>query len=708
MPNNTYKALPLLSDIPAGEGSRGDELGFEHTARVLADAAIKTSEPLTIGIFGEWGTGKTSTMRLIEDVVREDDSSVAVWFNAWQYEKEDHLIVPLTATVEQEITLRMEAKKWKGSLAKGAKNLREALRAIAYGFSIKGKVGIPLLSEAEINLSPKDMIERYQDLTKDAVLARSLYFDAFKKLYDLTGNTTKEGKKKTKKEIAEIGTPPRIVVLVDDLDRCFPDKAVELLEGIKLVLHQPGFSFVIGVNDEIIQKFIKTKYEKEFHISGSYFDQYLDKIVQVKVPVPSREPESNEMEQYVRSLLSDEVFDDDNTKSAIIPLVSHACKHNPRSIVRLLNRVMISSRISTLEQKDYDPVALLLHITMDEKIFRDLCDSLNYKLEKADNKTIGTYLAEILKEYDNDDIEWFGKKRDNAEKIDSPALNKAIETLQANKHMCKVLQHPSGQQWLTDKEFREKQFVASSKTIGDSKPSTGKVHKLNELDEIIRQIDQNMVEIPEGSFAMGSEENEYEKPIHEVKIISFWMSKYQVTQAQYEAIMGTNPSNFRGSNNPVENISWDDARAFCEKLSNHSEYTYRLPSEAEWEYACRAETLTKYHSGDSESDLAKVAWYDENSEGKTHPVGKKSPNSWELYDMHGNVWEWCEDDWHDSYEGAPDDGGAWVDDPRGSDRVLRGGGWFNDAWYCRAANRGSHNPSYRFSYSGFRLVRSGR
>jgi formylglycine-generating enzyme required for sulfatase activity len=178
--------------------------------------------------------------------------------------------------------------------------------------------------------------------------------------------------------------------------------------------------------------------------------------------------------------------------------------------------------------------------------------------------------------------------------------------------------------------------------------------------------------------------------------------------------MKKNPSNFKkcGDDCPVEKVSWNDAENFIKKL-NEIEGTdkYRLPTEAEWENACRVGTTTDFFFGNDAGKLGQYAWYKDNSEERTHPVGQKKPNAWGLYDMHGNVWEWVEDDWHENYKGAPTDGSAWVD--KGGDarrvvrgRMVRGGSWFNLARLCRSAYRRSHGADDRFNLVGFRLARS--
>jgi formylglycine-generating enzyme required for sulfatase activity len=231
---------------------------------------------------------------------------------------------------------------------------------------------------------------------------------------------------------------------------------------------------------------------------------------------------------------------------------------------------------------------------------------------------------------------------------------------------------------------------------------------MNQFTENLpNQVTLEMVSLPAGEFLMGSDESDYEKPQHQVKVNSFAIGKYPVTQAQYEAVMGTNPSYFKNNpQNPVEQVSYDDAKAFCQKLSQITGKTYRLPTEAEWEYACRAGTTTDYYFGDNDNQLGNYAWYAKNSGGKTHPVGQKKPNGWGIYDMSGNVWEWCEDDWHNSYAGAPDDGTAWLDNDNRSQslKCLRGGSWADSPYSCRSAYRVRVNPGSHDSDLGFRVV----
>ncbi|MEH2105451.1 SUMF1/EgtB/PvdO family nonheme iron enzyme [Nostoc sp.] len=237
------------------------------------------------------------------------------------------------------------------------------------------------------------------------------------------------------------------------------------------------------------------------------------------------------------------------------------------------------------------------------------------------------------------------------------------------------------------------------------------------VEDLGNSITLTMVKIPGGTFMMGSPEGEAERnkdesPQHQVKVPGFFMGKYEITQAQYQAIMGNNPSNFKGGKRPVEQVSWDDAVEFCQKLSQKTKKTYRLPSEAEWEYACRAGTKTPFYFGETiTTNLVNYNGeypYGSAPKGEyrqqTIDVGKFPPNFFGLYDMHGNVWEWCKDVYNDNYQGAPKDGSAWLTGKNNDIKVVRGGGWFEVARNCRSAFRIRLARADRDSFIGFRVV----
>jgi formylglycine-generating enzyme required for sulfatase activity len=235
-----------------------------------------------------------------------------------------------------------------------------------------------------------------------------------------------------------------------------------------------------------------------------------------------------------------------------------------------------------------------------------------------------------------------------------------------------------------------------------------------------------MLHIPGGSFTMGSpadepERYERESPQHEVTLTEFFMGRYPITQAQWRMVVAMpqvnrelhpSPSEFKGDNHPVEQVSWYDAVEFCSRISRHTGRPYRLPTEAEWEYACRAGTTTPFHFG--KTLTTDVANYDGNYTYADGPKGEyraaTTPvdhfdiaNAFGLCDMHGNVWEWCQDHWHSNYEGAPEDGSAWLTNDENASRVRRGGSWILVPRYCRSAYHFYGAPGYRNDDLGFRV-----
>jgi len=278
-------------------------------------------------------------------------------------------------------------------------------------------------------------------------------------------------------------------------------------------------------------------------------------------------------------------------------------------------------------------------------------------------------------------------------------------------------------------------------TAADFTPFDFEVVKVNNTGEVVsREPKQaqafreaigatflDLVAVPGGTFTMGSPDSELERtsaegPQRDVNVPAFLMGKYPVTQAQWKAVaalpkigrdLNADLAYFKGDNLPVEQVSWDAAVEFCQRLSKQTGRAYRLPSEAEWEYACRAGTTTPFHFGETiTTDLANYngsSTYGSGPKGefrqKTTEVGSfKIANAFGLYDMHGNVWDWCADHWHESYEGAPTDGSAWTTGGDDSLRVLRGGSWGSNPWLCRSARRNRNARDIQYNLIGFRLV----
>jgi len=215
-----------------------------------------------------------------------------------------------------------------------------------------------------------------------------------------------------------------------------------------------------------------------------------------------------------------------------------------------------------------------------------------------------------------------------------------------------------------------------------------------------------MVVLPNGSFMMGSpadnNSQDNEKPQHLVKIKSFSIGKYEVTQEEWFAIMENNPSSNKGHTLPVENVSWDDATSFVQKLTEKTGKKYRLPTEAEWEYAARSRSTSTYPWGDSDAELDNYAWFSAITDA-TNPVGQKKPNQFGLHDMLGNVWEWTQDCWNPNYSDAPIDASAWISNDC-PERVLRGGSWDNDSQGLRVAIRSGFATAFRYNVIGLRVA----
>ncbi len=413
-------------------------------------------------------------------------------------------------------------------------------------------------------------------------------------------------------------------------------------------------------------------------------------------------------------------FDSDSqTVRNVVMMVAPALDYNPRRIKQFLNlfrlKVSIASKTGLFDELGRGGNVIEDHLTF-EQLGKFIAISLKWPL--------------FLFELDSDNQLF--------EKCFKCQLRTQHDCNQSIKEMFIDRDRNTLLYWLNQDKFRELLAyggyfeVGLDNSILDWKFSLKEVNvkKLLQVSpKVVRQntnLDQQtrtaqvqitglsadfnieMVDIPAGNFMMGSDENTREKPIHKVFVNAFKIGKYPITQEQYEIVMKSNPSSFKGNpKNPVENVNWNDAQLFCQKLTQLSGQIYRLPTEAEWEYACRAGTQTRYYFGDDETQLENYAWYKNNAKGITHLVGQKNPNNWEIYDMSGNVWEWCADKWKNNY--AKDNNKDYSSNLEFNDDdfvVVRGGSWEYNSERCRSAYRAGEKAGIRFSGIGFRVVSS--
>lgn len=271
----------------------------------------------------------------------------------------------------------------------------------------------------------------------------------------------------------------------------------------------------------------------------------------------------------------------------------------------------------------------------------------------------------------------------------------------------KIVKKPKKQKPATTQVAPKKHKSQSKPTKGGTVKRVATKASYSNGTLTVNGIKYNMVWVDGGTFRMGatseqgSDAYSDEKPVHSVTMSSYYIGKTEVTQALWKAVMGSNPSEFKGDNWPVESVSWNDCQAFIRKLNALTGQNFRLPTEAEWEFACRGGNNSRGYKYSGSNYIDNVAWYDGNSGDKTHPVATKSPNELGIYDMSGNVWEWCAD-WYGDYSSGRQT------NPKGpyggSNRVIRGGGWDIIARYCRSSLRYYYYPTYRYIGLGLRLA----
>ncbi|MCE2671327.1 MAG: SUMF1/EgtB/PvdO family nonheme iron enzyme [Microcystis sp.] len=455
------------------------------------------------------------------------------------------------------------------------------------------------------------------------------------------------------------------------------------------------------------------------HLTSATSNQTSD-LKNLSLDNPSIESEQTEKEKarasVIKRLEAIQVNKSDNRDSQtvrnIIMMVAPALDYNPRRIKHFINvfrlKVYIANETGLFfEERDENDNLLVPSLTF-EQLGKFTAISLKWPLLLSDLENDKKILAK-LEEFALDEE----KTKEYEESLRYWGSHIKLKALMAYGHDKLA----ANSKFSLAEVNVDKLLQVSPRVIRSANEPIQRKQKRKQISQNIK-ISQNitslppdfhleMVDIPAGKFNMGSNEYEDEKPIHEVIVPAFQIGKYPVTQAQYQAVMEKASSSFsRNSQNPVKSVSKDDAEVFCKQLSKLTGKNYRLPTEAEWEYACRAGTETRFSFGDDESQLGDYAWFIDNSDNVTHPVGQKRPNLWGIYDMHGNVWEWCADKYHASYATKPDNikknGSIPWGNYLGIKSSLRGGACDSYPGLCRSAYRGDMDV---LGYGhGFRVV----
>ena len=750
----------ILSDQPADE----DRLGFAPYAKTLAGIVADpgTDTPLTIGVFGGWGRGKTSLMRMVQRQLNATAGTGfpvrSVWFNAWLYSQQQALWRALISRVlagalgfptldatAQAALRQLEARLY-GAAAPAAGHLTLPAGALAglEEAALPPLMGLELLRRQAQRAGDEPTAKRLETLIADVEESEALTrrdqiaaLDDFRRQFEQISRDC----------IVDHG---RLAVFVDDLDRCLPDRAVEVLEAIKLFLDVPGCVFVLGVAREVIEEGIRVRYQDyQTTLDGAL---YLEKIIQIPFSLPPIAPEA--VRGYVHQVT--EAGLPDLRCEAVL---AAGLEPNPRRIKRTLNIFTLLWRLAQNRDDLQDvvkPVRLAKIVVIQQyypRLFQLIADGPHYLVD----------LENRFREQAGRDLET-GERRmgtgagGEGEAISAGPLSEFLgHSLLRGLLTCTAPGEPDANfADLGPAGVREYVYLTRS-TVQEAAAPTAAAAR----EEAALPFEPQMVTIPAGPFLMGTpptqvdelwrlmqaehkeakrELVEQETPQHEVALPAYAIGRYPVTNAEFKRFIddggygnrdywteaGWQQKESQGWKQPrywedqqwndpaqpVVGVSWFEAAAYCAWLEARTERPYHLPTEAEWEKAARGADGRRYPWGnDWDPERCNNS---ETGSGRTTPVGQYSPDGDSPYgvgDMVGQVWEWCNSKYglteskpEFGYPYRPDDG---REDPEGTDtRILRGGSWYNKAGYCRCGCRYRFTPDGGFNFRGFRCART--
>jgi len=707
---------PILDDRPTTE----DTLDFTPYSDTLADIFHDpaTRTPLTIGVFGTWGSGKTSLMSMIKARIDEQGSPAyrTAWFNAWKYDQEEALWRALILRVLD--TLR--PRKPDGSLLSD-EELSEAQRALADDLDRLEESLYRTVEWQEVGRWTLDWAKALRGTAEGAAEIALAFVPGGAPLVNLIKGAAKAVTGEEQQAIAEafrrqvktyrreqlrsleqfegefeallerhiVSQDGRLIVFVDDLDRCLPEKAIEVLEAIKLFLDVPGCVFVLGLDQEAIEEAIQTRFEGE--VKGR---QYLEKIIQLPFLLPPIEAKG--MRSFVDSLVPH------LPEPRCAEVFAEGLPQNPRQVKRTINIFLLLWKLSHQKlQEVIQPVRLAKVVAIQHShpdLYALLCEVPRFLRDlelyfRAESEP----MAESKPGAENE--------AEMAERPETPPLATQLHAFIGRATLRHLLTlHPPD---MDDVNFHDL-------TPQDIRPYIYLTRRAEPRPEAPTGVPEpQMISIPASKFTMGGEDYDFEKPPHPVYLPEYQIGRYPVTNYEYRAYVqdtGTAPPrNWEGNDypeelgdHPVVYVSWDNAVAYCQWLSQKTGKTYRLPTEAEWEKAARGDENYTWPWGDEWDETRCNS--KESGLGHTTPVGQYSPIGDSLYgaaDMAGNVWEWCSS-LYQPYPYRIDGGREDLD--AGGDRVLRGGCFLQESRFVRCTYRYNRLPNSHDNSTGFRVA----
>jgi hypothetical protein len=469
------RSIRLITDQAIAElnNTRQDALGFSSYADIIARIVQGTRGPFTIGIFGEWGMGKTSLMKMVEAEVQASPSKdhivVPVWFNAWMFENVEYPVVPLIKSITQALKSRRDFLEKTDQAAAG---LVIALESLVDALTLKAKLGVPEAAGAEATFSPgrfKESFRRIKNTRAHGIAQADPYENMFDALRSISDRTV-----------------PRnltILVLIDDLDRCFPENAVRLLEGIKLVLSQPGFIFILGASRVVVEEYLQHKYQNQYGIAHFDGRGYLDKMIQLSFDIP---PHTNRIDDFTTHIIAD--LGDKAMAKDLAPIASvigRVCHYNPRAIIRFINRLVTDSaiyRLNSPNAKSAMPVGIFAITRSLQHSWRDF-----YGLVVGGNTSEDREYCDIVSGWSPEDITmWLAydsnatqqnervtQQMDELQNGEPAVLKQIAEQLHADRVLRVLMSEKIGKQWLHSHELREMSISFLTTQTGVNDVSAG-------------------------------------------------------------------------------------------------------------------------------------------------------------------------------------------------------------------------------------------